>query len=87
MISCIFLVRCLYNAANLFNEKAHIRLPIARPCRRGMQCLLHYSDVIMSTLVSEITGISIVCSTVCLGADRRIHQSSASLAFVRGNHR
>ena len=30
---------------------------------------------------------SIVCSAVCLGADQREHQSSASLAFERGNHR
>ena len=30
-----------------------------------------------------ITGVSIVCSTVCSGADQRKHQSSASLAFVR----
>ena len=34
---------------------------------------------------SQITGVSIVCSTVCLGTDRRIHQGSASLAFVMGN--
>ena len=47
----------------------------------------HYSDVIMSAMMSQITGVSIVCSTVCLGADQRKHQSSASLAFVRGLHR
>ena len=29
-------------------------------------------------------GVSIVCSTVCSGADQRKHQSSAPLAFVRG---
>ena len=47
----------------------------------------HYSDVIMSVLASQITAVSIVYSTVCLGADQRKHQSSASLAFVRGIHR
>ena len=47
----------------------------------------HYSDVIMSAMVSQITGISIICSTVCSAADQRKHQSSASLAFVRGIHR
>ena len=36
---------------------------------------------------SKITGVSIVCSSVCSGADQRKHQSSASLAFVRGIHR
>ena len=45
----------------------------------------HYSDVIMSTIASQITGVLIVCSTVWSGADQRKHQSSASLAFVRGN--
>ena len=44
-------------------------------------------DVIMSAMASQITGVSMVCSTVCSGADQRIHQSSASLAFVRGIHR
>ena len=38
-------------------------------------------------MVSQITGVSRVCSTVCSGADERKHQSSASLAFVRGIHR
>ena len=28
----------------------------------------HYSDVIMSTMMSQITGVSVVCSTVCWGA-------------------
>ena len=42
----------------------------------------HYSDVIMSAMASQITGVSIVCSAVCSGADQRKYQSSASLAFV-----
>ena len=41
----------------------------------------------MSAMASQITGVSIVCSTVCWGADKKKHQSSASLAFVRGMHR
>ena len=47
----------------------------------------HYSDVIMSMIASQITGVSIVYSTVCSDADQRKHQGSASLAFVRGIHR
>ena len=47
----------------------------------------HYDDVIMSTMASEITSHTIVCSNVYSGADQRKHQSSASLAFVWGNHR
>ena len=45
------------------------------------------SDVKMSTMASQITGVSIVYSTVCSGAGQRKHQSSAPLAFVWGMHR
>ena len=48
---------------------------------------VHYNDVIMSAMVSQITSLTIVCSTVYSGADPTKHQSSASLAFVRGIHR
>ena len=47
----------------------------------------HYSDVIMTTMASQITSVSLVYSAVGLGVDQRKHQSSASLAFVRGIHR
>ena len=47
---------------------------------------VHYNDVIMSAMASEITSVSIICSTVCSGADQRKHQSSASLAFLWGIH-
>ena len=50
-----------------------------------LQC--HYDDIIMSTMASQMTSLSIVCSSVCSGADQRKHQSFASLAFVRGIHR
>ena len=43
-----------------------------------------YSDVIMSSMASQITGVSVVYSAFCLGADQRKYQSSASLVFVRG---
>ena len=45
---------------------------------------LHYSDVIMGMMASRITSLTIVYSTVYSGADQRKHQSSTSLAFVRG---
>ena len=47
----------------------------------------HYNDIIMSTMAFQITGVSIVYSTICSGTDQRKYQSSASLAFVRGIHR
>ena len=37
-------------------------------------------------MASQITGISIVGSTICSSADQRKHQSSTSLAFVTGIH-
>ena len=39
------------------------------------------------TIASQITSLTIVYSTVYPDADQRKHQSSASLAFVRGIHR
>ena len=47
----------------------------------------HYCDVIMGAMASQITSLTVVYSTVYSGADQRKHQSSASLAFVRGIHR
>ena len=48
---------------------------------------MHNNDVIMSAIASQISGFSIVCPNVDSGTDQRNHQSSASLAFVRGFHR
>ena len=41
----------------------------------------------MGMMASQITSLTIVYSTVYSGADQRKHQSSVSLAFVRGIHR
>ena len=48
---------------------------------------MHYDDVIMGTMASQITSLAIVYSFVYSGADQSKHQSSASLAFVWGIHR
>ena len=48
---------------------------------------MHYSDIIMTAMVSQITSLTIVYSTVYSGADKRKYQSSASLAFVPGIQR
>ena len=48
---------------------------------------IHCGDVIMSAMASQITSLTSVHSSVYSGADQRKHQSSASLAFVRGIHR
>ena len=52
-----------------------------------VEAIFHYTDVIMSTMASQVTSLTIVYSTVYWAADQRKHQSSASLAFVRGIHR
>ena len=41
----------------------------------------------MNTIASQITNLTIVYSAVYSDADQIKHQSSASLAFVRGIHR
>ena len=48
---------------------------------------IRYNDVIINAMASQITSLAIVYSTVYSGTDERKHQSSASLAFVRGIHR
>ena len=92
-------VRYWYNAAN-FLQYPHNRHPITRPWGMTVVSLKldlrsvaiirlyrHYCDVIMGTVAFLITSLTSVYSTVHSGADQRKHQSSASLAFVRGIHR
>ena len=49
--------------------------------------VIHYCDVIMDAMASQITSLAIVYSTLYSCVAQRKHQSSASLAFVRGIHR
>ena len=48
--------------------------------------IIHYIDVTMTTMASQITSLTVVYSIVNSGVDQRKHQSSATLAFVRGIH-
>ena len=52
------------------------------PCECSCPLQWHHNEC----GASQIFSASIVCSNVGSGADQRIHQSSASLAFVRGSH-
>ena len=65
--------------------------PITYPVKYGMGLIthsrIHYNDVIMSMMASQITSLTFVYSTVYSGADQRKHQGSASLVFVWGTHR
>ena len=47
--------------------------------------IVHYNDVIMGLMASQITSLTIVYSTIYSAADQRKHQSSTSLAFVRNS--
>ena len=56
-------------------------------CRLYASFGVHYADVIMTKMASQITSLTVVYSTVYSDADQIKHQSSASLAFVWGIHR
>ena len=66
-------LRCKHKNPNTFDNKTW-------PLR-------HYCDVIIISIASQITSLTIVCSSVYSGVDQRKHQSSASLAFMWGIHR
>ena len=53
------------------------------PRKTFADTISYYNDVIMGDMTSHITGLSIVCSTVCPGVDQRKHHNSATLTFVR----
>ena len=63
---------------------------VSTPCHTytaPLMRLIHCTDIIMSMMASQITSLMVVYSIVYWGADQRKHQSSTSLAFVRGIHR
>ena len=55
-------------------------------CHYNVVNFLHYCDVIMGAVASQITSLMIVYLTVYSDADQSKHQSYTSLAFVRGIH-
>ena len=66
-----------------------LALVLLEPRQHNLTILtvLHYNDVIMGPVASQITSLMIVYSDVYSGADEGKYQSFASLAFGRGNHR
>ena len=60
-----------------------MHLKMSAKCWPICSGLKHYNGA----MVSQITGVSIVCLTVGSDTDQRKHQSSASLAIVWGIHR
>ena len=79
----MFWLRFYFRSANSINS------PSAETLRNPFfeMILKHYNDVIMTTVASQITSLTVVCSTVYSDADQRKHPSSASRAFVWGIHR
>ena len=71
----------------VWSPKAHLKASCNGFRATGHEVVLHYIDVIMTTMASQITSLTVVNSTVYSDADQRKHQSSASLAFVWGIHR
>ena len=61
---------------HLFSEKRLRRTnnsPILFPVN-FVNFIYHYSDFIMSAMASQITGVSIVDSTVCSRVDKKVHR-------------
>ena len=96
VLSRIMCSRC-YDQVHiyLYGESKYGTLSKSAPCclwlgttwRLCDITLIHYGDVTMGAIASQITNLTVVYSTVYSDADQRKHQSSASLAFVRGIHR
>ena len=57
-------------------------------CQHSLISLLHnlLPQIFITSMVSQITSPTVVYSIVYSDADQRKHQSSESLAFVRGSH-
>ena len=71
------------NSAIVITVIASSSLPVGRwSLSNACTFSVHYSDVITSTVASQITGVSIVCSTV---QTQIKPQSSESLALCVGN--
>ena len=79
-------LNCSRNSNIFFHTKA-IENSVCKISSILSVSLCHYNDVIMGMMASQITSLTIVYSIDYSGVDQRKHQSSVSLAFVRGIHR
>ena len=73
-----------HNTSQIHFKFAHLINQVQKVCHVLSFSLQWRHNV---TIASQITSLTIVYSTVYSDADQRKHQSSASLAFVRGIHR
>ena len=87
-ISLKFVPKCPINNTSALVQIMSCRRSGDKPLSEPMMvCHTHYNDVTMGAIASQITSLTVVYSTVYSDVDQRKHQSSASLAFVRGIHR
>ena len=88
--SCFLWILALECHSKLAGPKTTLINTVSN-CKRKVdlkiQIAIHYSDIIMSAMASEITRPAIVCLGAYSGADWRKRQSFASLAIARGIHR
>ena len=83
----------IFKQSYLHSNTAHIRTRAVSSFKaEEMPTMNHidwtyYNDVIMGTMASQITSLTIVYSTVYSRRKSKKHQSSTSMAFVRGIHR
>ena len=79
----------LWDPSFSFNylKQIHLYQCFNNRLKEGTLTSQHYGDVIIGTMASQITRLTIVYSNVYSAADQRKHQSSESLAFVKGIHR
>ena len=74
------------NTKHQFSEPWTNVLPRYLPLILRPLLPLHYGDVMIGTVASQITSLTVIYSTVWSDSDPRKHQSSALLAFVWGIH-
>ena len=87
-VANVYLFVCSVSSFLYFRKKNKAPMECKKDAHStGRHNVIHYGDVIMSMIASQITSLTIVYSTVYSDADQRKHQSSASLAFVLGIHR
>ena len=67
-------------------SQIYVKIHVSLNCYGYVTCILTWKFLIMSTMASQITGVTIIYSTVWSGADQRKHQRSASLVCVKGIH-
>ena len=84
--------KAMLDVSNHFNRSTLILMGdehVSEACDFHIQGYseIHYDDVIMTMLASQITSLTVVYSIVYSGVNQRKHHSSASQAFVRKIHR